>query len=177
MAQLKLPRDLRLTLRAQAHHLDPVVLLGSSGLTDAVRKEVDRELNIHGLIKVKVPSDDREERVAIYEELAETLGAAKIQLIGKLFVLYRPIPEKDDDEKESEAGIKSVSEKKPRKTGAKARNSRKKLTERIRKEKGEKAKNLPWNAKNKKKGKTPKGQVKEVGEKGLPLGKRQLKRG
>lgn len=108
MAQLKLPRDLRLTLRAEAHHLDPVVLLGSSGLTDAVRKEVDRELNIHGLIKVKVPSDDREERVAIYEELAESLGAAKIQLIGKLFVLYRPIPEKDDDEKAAEAGINAV---------------------------------------------------------------------
>ncbi len=177
MAQLKLPRDLRLTLRAQAHHLDPVVLLGSSGLTDAVRKEVDRELNIHGLIKVKVPSDDREERVAIYEELAETLEAAKIQLIGKLFVLYRPIPEKNDNEKDAKSGLKATAEKKPRKTGAKARNSRKKLTERIRKQKGEsKAKNLPWNAKNKKKGKTPKGQVKEVGEKGFPLGKRQLKR-
>lgn len=59
MTQLKLARDERIALRAQAHHLDPVVLLGSNGLTDAVIKEVDRELNVHGLIKVRVPTDDR----------------------------------------------------------------------------------------------------------------------
>lgn len=175
MAQLKLPRDLRIALRAQAHHLDPVVLLGASGLTDAVRKEVDRELNIHGLIKVRVPSDDREERVAIYEELAEVLGAAKVQLIGKLFVLYRPIPEKTEDD--AEETPKAVAEKKHRKTGAKARNARKRLTEKLQqdKKKASRAKNLPWNAKVKK-GKTPKGQVKEVGEKGTPLGKHMTSR-
>ncbi len=39
MAQLKLPRDERITLRAAAHHLDPVVLLGASGLTEAVKKK------------------------------------------------------------------------------------------------------------------------------------------
>ena len=95
MAQLKLPRDERITLRAAAHHLDPVVLLGASGLTEAVKKEVGRALDAHELIKVRVPSDDREERVEIYETLAEELGAAKVQLIGKLFVLYRPNPDKD----------------------------------------------------------------------------------
>ena len=82
MAQLKLPRDERITLRAAAHHLDPVVLLGASGLTEAVKKEVGRALDAHELIKVRVPSDDREERVEIYETLAEELGAAKVQLIG-----------------------------------------------------------------------------------------------
>lgn len=174
MAQLKLPRDMRIMLRAQAHHLDPVVLLGASGLTDAVRKEIDRELNIHGLIKIKVPSDDREERVAIYEELAETLNAAKIQLIGKLFVLYRPIPEKEEEE--SQSAPEAPTAKKVRKTGAKARNARKRLTEKLQQDKkNSRAKNLPWNAKIKK-GKTPKGQVKEVGEKGTPLGKRLVRK-
>jgi putative YhbY family RNA-binding protein len=178
MAQLILPRDLRLELRAQAHHLDPVVLLGAHGLTDAVRKEVDRALNQHGLIKVRVPSDDREERVAIYEELAETLGAAKIQLIGKLLILYRPVPE-TEEAGEEETAEKRETVKKVRKTGAKARNARKRLTEKLQADKKAArgaAKNLPWNNKLKK-GKTPKGQVKEVGEQGRPLGKRQTSRG
>lgn len=65
MSQLVLDRNARLLLQAKAHHLDPVVLLGGNGLTEAVIKEVDRALTAHGLIKVKVPSDDREERTAI----------------------------------------------------------------------------------------------------------------
>ena len=83
MSQLVLDRNARLLLQAKAHHLDPVVLLGGNGLTEAVIKEVDRALTAHGLIKVKVPSDDREERTAIFEELADKLGAAKITQIGK----------------------------------------------------------------------------------------------
>ena len=58
MSQLVLDRNARLLLQAKAHHLDPVVLLGGNGLTEAVIKEVDRALTAHGLIKVKVPSDD-----------------------------------------------------------------------------------------------------------------------
>jgi putative YhbY family RNA-binding protein len=72
MSQLVLDRNARLLLQAKAHHLDPVVLLGGNGLTEAVIKEVDRALTAHGLIKVKVPSDDREERTAIFEELADS---------------------------------------------------------------------------------------------------------
>ena len=98
MSQLVLDRNARLLLQAKAHHLDPVVLLGGNGLTEAVIKEVDRALTAHGLIKVKVPSDDREERTAIFEELADKLGAAKITQIGKLLVLFRPIPEKEETE-------------------------------------------------------------------------------
>ena len=171
MTQLKLPKEQLIALRAQAHHLDPVVLLGSNGLTDAVKKEVSRALDAHGLIKVRVPGDEREERVEIYNALAEELGAAKIQLIGKLFVLFRPVPEKktkDDQEK--------VAAKKPRKTGAKARNQRKRLTEKIQGQK-KSAKSLPWEAKSMKKGKTPKGQVKAVGAKGRTLGSRMVNKG
>ena len=98
MSQLVLDRNARLLLQAKAHHLDPVVLLGGNGLTEAVIKEVDRALTAHGLIKVKIPSDDREERTAIFEELADKLGAAKITQIGKLLVLFRPIPEKEETE-------------------------------------------------------------------------------
>jgi putative YhbY family RNA-binding protein len=81
--------------RAAAHHLDPVVLIGGDGLTEAVRKETDAALKAHGLIKVRVFSDDRTSREAMLGELAESLGAAPIQHIGKLLVLWRPIPPKE----------------------------------------------------------------------------------
>ncbi|QXL84944.1 ribosome assembly RNA-binding protein YhbY [Comamonas sp. NLF-1-9] len=80
--------------RADAHHLDPVVMVGGDGLSEAVRKEVDAALNAHGLIKVRVFSDERSEREAIYEQLAQDLNAAQVQHIGKLLVLWRPIPQK-----------------------------------------------------------------------------------
>ena len=86
--------------RADAHHLDPVVLIGGDGLTDAVIKETDAALNAHGLIKVRVFSDERETREGILATLAEKLSAAPIQHIGKLLVLWRPIPEKLRDERE-----------------------------------------------------------------------------
>lgn len=166
MSQLVLDRNARLLLQAKAHHLDPVVLLGGNGLTEAVIKEVDRALTAHGLIKVKVPSDNREERTAIFEELADKLGAAKITQIGKLLVLFRPIPEKEETEETPK--VKKAAPAAAHKTGAKARNNRKRLTEMIQ---NKEAKSLPW-AKTVKKGKTPKGQVKAVGAKGKTLGSR-----
>ena len=86
--------------RAAAHHLDPVVFIGGDGLTAAVRKEIDHALTAHGLIKVRVFSDDRDERGALLEQLADELNAAPIQHIGKLLVLWRPIPPKERVERE-----------------------------------------------------------------------------
>jgi RNA-binding protein len=86
--------------RAEAHHLDPVVMIGNDGLTPAVKKETDAALNAHGLIKVRVLGDDRDKREAIYNELCDTLGAAPIQHIGKLLVLWRPKPQKERAEDE-----------------------------------------------------------------------------
>lgn len=95
MSELNLTRDERLSLRARAHHLNPVVLLGNAGLTEAVVKETDRALAAHELIKVRIPGDDRDEREAIGAQLADRLGAARVQVIGKLLVLYRPRPEEE----------------------------------------------------------------------------------
>ena len=81
--------------RAAAHHLDPVVMIGSDGLSAAVKKETDAALRSHGLIKVRVLSDDRQARQTMLEALAEELGAAPIQHIGKLLVLWRPMPPKE----------------------------------------------------------------------------------
>ncbi|QEA11755.1 ribosome assembly RNA-binding protein YhbY [Comamonas flocculans] len=96
--------------RADAHHLDPVVMVGGDGLSEAVRKEVDAALNAHGLIKVRVFNDERGEREAMYEQLARDLNAAQVQHIGKLLVLWRPIPEKpkavDEDRKKGPREVK-----------------------------------------------------------------------
>ena len=81
--------------RSLAHHLDPVVMVGNDGLTDAVKKEISGALDAHGLIKVRVFSDDRAAREAMFQSLAEELGAAPIQHIGKLLVLWRPMPAKE----------------------------------------------------------------------------------
>ncbi|MGY4828780.1 YhbY family RNA-binding protein [Sphaerotilaceae bacterium SBD11-9] len=95
--------------RAEAHHLEPVVRIGAEGLTAAVIRETDAALNAHGLIKVRVFSDERETREAILARLSDELNAAPIQHIGKLLVLWRPIPPKEKAEREDRgAGPKMV---------------------------------------------------------------------
>ena len=95
MPQIQLTPAQRKDHRAQAHHLDPVVMVGGDGLSAAVKREVDAALNAHGLIKVRVFADDRTVREAMFQTLAEELGAAPIQHIGKLLVLWRPVPARD----------------------------------------------------------------------------------
>jgi putative YhbY family RNA-binding protein len=82
--------------RAEAHHLDPVVMIGADGLTPAVTRETDLALKAHGLIKVRVHSDDRPMREGLLATLCDQLDAAAIQHIGKLLVLWRPIPPKEE---------------------------------------------------------------------------------
>ena len=84
-----------LALRARAHHLNPVVMIGQHGLTEAVIRETETALNAHELIKVRVLGDERDERLLIGEELCAATGAQLVQHIGKLLVLYR---ERVDDE-------------------------------------------------------------------------------
>ncbi len=94
MPQIELTPARRKELRGDAHHLEPVVMIGAEGLTPAVQKEADLALKAHGLIKVRVLSDDRTAREAMLGQLAEALDAAPVQHIGKLLVLWRPVAEK-----------------------------------------------------------------------------------
>lgn len=80
----------RSALRAEAHALKPVVIIGEAGLTPSVMKEVSASLDSHGLIKVRVFGDDREMRTEIYENICTELQAHPVQHIGKLLVIYRP---------------------------------------------------------------------------------------
>jgi RNA-binding protein len=102
MPAIELTTAERRALRADAHHLDPVVMIGGDGLTPAVVKEANLALNAHGLIKIRVLGDDRATREDIYAQLCDQLSCAPIQHIGKLLVLWRPIPEKGETDDASE---------------------------------------------------------------------------
>ncbi len=93
--QASLNKQEILALRARAHHLSPVVMVGQHGLTEAVIRETETALRAHELIKVRVLGDERDERLLIGEELCAATGAQLVQHIGKLLVLYR---ERSDDE-------------------------------------------------------------------------------
>jgi putative YhbY family RNA-binding protein len=91
MAAITLTPAERKEKRGEAHHLDPVVMIGADGLTAAVLKEAEAAIRSHGLIKVRVFSDDRTAREALLREMADRLEAAPVQHIGKLLVLWRPV--------------------------------------------------------------------------------------
>ncbi len=95
MPQIQLTPAQRKEHRSDAHHLDPVVMVGGDGLTAAVKKEADAALSAHGLIKIRVFSDDRAAREAMFQTLADELNAAPIQHIGKLLILWRPVTERE----------------------------------------------------------------------------------
>lgn len=76
-------------LKGQAHTRQPVVMIGNQGLTPAVLKEIDQALSAHELIKIKAASDDVDTRRSWLDEICTATGAASVQQIGKVFVIYR----------------------------------------------------------------------------------------
>ena len=80
-------------LKSEAHSLNPVVMIGQSGLTDAVLAEIELALDHHELIKVKIRAE-RDERKLISEKICTSTGAELIQSIGQILVIYRLNPNK-----------------------------------------------------------------------------------
>lgn len=81
-------------LKGLAHPLKPVVQLGGNGLTEGVLAEIENALSFHELIKVKVPTDDREEKEMIMSAIVGETKALKVQTIGHILVIYRQSEEK-----------------------------------------------------------------------------------
>jgi RNA-binding protein len=79
----------RKELKARAHQLEPIVMIGTKGLTDEVVKEVDVALKAHELIKVRAAGLEREQRDDALKALCQRTGAESVQSIGKVFVIYR----------------------------------------------------------------------------------------
>ena len=88
--------DLRRALRARAHDLSPVVLVGAAGVTDAVINEIDRSLTAHELVKVRLAGLDRDDQTVEADRICNRLAAANVQKIGHVLVIWRPRPEESD---------------------------------------------------------------------------------
>lgn len=89
---IELTPERRRTLRADAHHLNPVVSIAQKGLLPSVLKEIDNCLKSHELIKVRLYGIDRADRPALFAEICASLDCAQIQHIGNLLVLWREKP-------------------------------------------------------------------------------------
>ena len=83
----------RAELRAEAHHLDPLVHIGAQGITPALVGALDDALRTRELVKVQLgrPVDERPRAIA--ERLAEETGAVVVQVIGRTATLYRENPD------------------------------------------------------------------------------------
>jgi putative YhbY family RNA-binding protein len=90
---LRLTAKERVHLKGRAHALEPVVHIGSAGVTEAVISEIERALTAHELIKVRAGGQERDERAAIFETILGRTGAAAVQTVGKVMVLWRPRPD------------------------------------------------------------------------------------
>jgi len=76
-------------LRRLGHNLKPVVTIATKGLTDTVNAEIDRALNDHELIKVKLAVGDRAAKKSVSEGVCATHGAELIQSIGHMLLIFR----------------------------------------------------------------------------------------
>ncbi|MFT4694606.1 MAG: RNA-binding protein [Francisella sp.] len=89
-------------LRAEAHYLKPIVLMGAKGLTENVMIEIDLALATHELIKVKAGSLPKEEKQAFADDITKATKSTLIQMIGNILVLYRKNPSLEKNKKISE---------------------------------------------------------------------------
>jgi RNA-binding protein len=83
----------RRALRARAHHLQPVVLIGTHGLTPAVLREIDVALRAHELVKIRAANGERDEREAFLDRICRDLDCAPVQHLGKLLIVWRENPD------------------------------------------------------------------------------------
>lgn len=82
-------------LKAQAHLLKPVIMIGQAGLTESVLKEIEITLDTHELIKIKIRAE-KEDRKQICDQIIERSKAELIQSIGQIIVIYRKKPKKEE---------------------------------------------------------------------------------
>lgn len=90
-----LSSDERRELRRIGHALNVVVQVGDGGLSEGLLAELQRALDDHELIKVRLPAAGKEDRQAMIEALCDHTGAALVQAIGRVALVYLPAEEPD----------------------------------------------------------------------------------
>lgn len=76
-------------LRGVAHTMNPIVMIGGKGLTEAVMNEIELALDHHELVKIKLPSNSKSEKVALLAQITSQSNSQPVQLIGRVGVIYR----------------------------------------------------------------------------------------
>ncbi|GHC34711.1 ribosome assembly RNA-binding protein YhbY [Aidingimonas halophila] len=92
---MSLSQQQKKALRRIGHHLNPIVTVSEHGISEGLQAELERALDDHELIKVKIALSDREDRTAMVEQLVADSGAEAVQVIGKTALLYRTNPRAD----------------------------------------------------------------------------------
>lgn len=81
-------------LRTIGHHLSPIIIV-SKGLSDNIHAEIERALDEHELIKVKINTEDREDKKSLVSEICTTHKASEVQQTGNILLLYRAAKEQN----------------------------------------------------------------------------------
>lgn len=121
---IEISAEKRRELRAKAHHLKPVVTVAAKGLSVPVVAEIERALLAHHLIKVKVAGADRESRADLMVALCDMVGAAPVQSIGNLLVIWREPPEEIPEPASSKAGFVARAQQSARRADARRSDSK-----------------------------------------------------
>lgn len=87
-------KETRMQLRHQSHHLKPVVIIGANELTEAVHAEIERALESHDLIKIRINARDKTHRSEMVQQICTHHQAFLIQTIGHTVTIYRKSEEK-----------------------------------------------------------------------------------
>ncbi|MDX1341248.1 MAG: ribosome assembly RNA-binding protein YhbY [Reinekea sp.] len=88
---MKLSQDQKKRFRTIGHQLNPIVTIGDKGLSDTVLAEIDRALNDHELIKVKIVTEDREDKKALLADMIAATKATLVQSIGHVALILRTV--------------------------------------------------------------------------------------
>ncbi len=76
-------------LRTIGHHLKPIITIAEKGITETIDTEIERALNDHELIKIKISVNDPSIRKTLASELCENHKAELVQSIGKVALICR----------------------------------------------------------------------------------------
>lgn len=83
-------------LRESLHHLKPIIIIGNDGLTNNVLAEIDRALNDHELIKIRINAENSTERAEIAQKICDQTSAILVQTIGHILAIYRKNPQLEE---------------------------------------------------------------------------------
>lgn len=76
-------------LRGLAHNINPIITIGSNGLSEAVLNELKMALDFHELLKIKLPADDKAAKASLMATICTETDSEPVQLIGRVGVIYK----------------------------------------------------------------------------------------